>query len=124
MTAKAGFVNMNVMLSAPRKLFLVKVIHSILFLLLSVCVLYILYCGITKTYGWYLLYAMGIFSVEGLVLIFSRWRCPLTYLAKKYGDEDGSVTKYFCPKWFVPHVFQTYAVLFAISLVLLFLNYI
>ncbi len=105
------------------KLFFIKLIHIATFIFMSSCIIYVLYCGITKTYNWTLFLAVGAVFIEGLVLVFNHWQCPLTALARKYGDEKGSVTDMFYPKWFVPHVFRFSTALFVIGLVLLGLNY-
>lgn len=105
------------------KLFFIKLIHSTLFLFISASAIYVLYSGIAKNYNWTLFLAIGVVLIEGVVLIFNNWRCPLTTLAKKYGAEKGSVTDIFCPKWFVPHVFQSLTVVFVSGLILLGLNW-
>ena len=79
------------------KIFYIKLVHSIIFWLMNACLLYILYCGITRTFNWTLLLAISAILVEGLVLLFNHWQCPLTDLAKKYGDGRGSVTDMFMP---------------------------
>jgi len=101
----------------------IKLIHTAILIFMSACIVYILYCGITKTYNWILVAAIGVVLMEGIVLIIYRWKCPLTELAKKYGDEKGRVTDMFFPQWFVPHVFQSCAVLFIIGLVILAIDY-
>ncbi len=105
------------------KLFFIKLTHSILFIVILACVIYILYSGIAENYNWTLFVAIGVILIEGLVLIFNNWRCPLTNLAKKHGAEKGTVTDMFCPKWFVPHVFRSFTVLFAIGIILLVVNW-
>jgi len=105
------------------KLFFIKLIHTVIFIFMSACIIYVLYCGITKTYNWILLFAIVAVLIEGLALVFNHWQCPLTNLAKKYGDEKGRVTDMFFPAWFVPHVFQACTVLFIIGLVLIAVNY-
>ena len=90
---------------------------------MSACLIYILYSGIAKNYHWTLFLAIGAVLIEGVVLLFNRWQCPFTNLAKKYGDEKSSVTDMFYPKWFLPHVFRFSTVLFVIGLILLGLNY-
>ena len=105
-----------------RTVFYIKLIHAIILVVVSLCLLYILYSSIAGYYHWTVFLAIGL-VVEGAVLIFYGWRCPLTALAKKYGDEIGRVTDIFFPAWFVPHVFTTYAVLFAIGIPLLIINY-
>jgi len=106
------------------KLFLVKSVHILLFIFMTLCVIYILFSSITKTYHWTLFIAIGAVLIEGIILMLNHWQCPLTNLAKKHGDEKGSVTDIFFPAWFVPHVFKTYAVLFVVGLVLLAVNYV
>ncbi len=105
------------------KLFLIKLIHTTIFLLMSACVFYILYSGITKNYYWTVFLAIGAIFIEGIIVILNNWQCPLTNLARKYGDEKGLVTDMFFPKWFVPYVFQSCSVLFAIGLILLAVGY-
>lgn len=105
------------------KVFLIKFIHTIIFIFTSSCILYILYSGIAENYHWTLFLAIGVVFIEGIVLILNHWQCPLTTLAEKYGAEKGSVTDMFYPKWFVPHVFRFSAVLFVIGLVLLAVKY-
>jgi len=105
------------------KLFLTKLVHTIIFISMSLALVYIFYGGITRTYNWVLFSAIGAILVEGAVLIFNRFQCPLANLARKYGDKKGSVTDMFYPKWFVPHVFRVSTVLFVIGLVLLGFRY-
>lgn len=111
------------MSAAPSKLFVIKLVHTIIFLLMSACVAYILYAGITRTYNWYLAAAIAAVLIEGAVLILNNWQCPLTELARKHGASRGSVTDMFYPKWFVPHVFRFSAAMFIIGLLVLGINY-
>ena len=105
------------------KLFVIKLTHTVIFLFMFACIVYILYEGITRTYNWYLLTVISAVLIEGVVLIIYRWQCPLTGLARKYGDTQGSVTDMFYPKWFVPHVFRFSTVMFIIGLLVLGINY-
>ncbi len=84
------------------KLFAIKLIHTVIFLLMSACVAYVLYAGITRTYNWYLAAAIGAVLAEGLVLVLNNWQCPLTELARKHGAARGPVTDMFYPKWSCP----------------------
>ncbi len=111
------------MSEARNKLFIIKLTHTVIFLFMSACVVYILYAGITRTYNWHLFAAISAVFIEGLVLIIYRWQCPLTELTRKYGDTRGSVTDMFYPKWFVPHVFRFSTALFVIGLLVLGINY-
>ena len=107
----------------PNKLFFIKSIHTIIFFFIWVCLLYILYCGITKTYNWALLLAIGAIFTEGFALLLNHGRCPFTTLAEKLGAEKGSVTDIFLPQWMARNVFRLSAVLFTVELVLLAFRY-
>jgi len=100
-----------------KKIFVIKLIHSILFFLMVLCLFYVLYCAISRTYDWTLLIAMVIIILEGLSLVFNRGRCPLTTLAEKHGAENGAVTHLFMPILCARNVFKFFTVLFAIELV-------
>ena len=115
--------NMAVIRSTRQKLFLIKLIHTTSFIFFSSCIVYIYYAGITRSYDWILFLAIAAILIEVLVLIINSWQCPLTNLARKHGDEQGRVTDMFFPAWFVPHVFQSGAVLLIIGVAILFVNY-
>jgi len=117
------FFNMAGIRSARQKLFLIKAIHTALFIFFSACLAYVYYSGITRTYDWILFLAIGSILIEGLVLILNKWQCPLTNLAREYGDEHGRVTDMFFPAWFVPHVFRSCSVLLIIGVAVLVVNY-
>ena len=87
------------------------------------CLLYILYCGITRIYNLALVVAISAIMVNGVLLLFNRWRCPLTTLAERYGAERGSVTDIFLPSWIARKVYKFSLVLFAAELVLLGIGY-
>ncbi|MFC2065952.1 hypothetical protein ACFLUO_02665 [Chloroflexota bacterium] len=105
------------------KLFFIKSVHTIIFFLMWLCLIYILYCGITRTYNWVLLLAIGAILIEGLALLVNRGRCPLATLAEKQGAESGSVTDIFLPQWIARNVFKVATGLFIAELVLLGLGY-
>ena len=105
------------------KLFFIKSVHTIIFFFMTICLFYILYCGITETYNWLLLFAIGAILLEGLALILNNWRCPMTTLAERLGAEKGSVTDMFLPKWMSRHIFRVSPILFAAELVLLVFRY-
>ena len=107
----------------PSRFLLFKLVHTGIFFFLSTCLIYILYAGITRTYNWYLVVAIGAISLEGLVLILNHWQCPLTMLAKKYSNQSGSVTDIFLPFWYARNAFKISTVLFLAELILLGFGY-
>ncbi len=105
------------------KAFFIKLFHSIVFVFMVLCLLYILYCGITRTYNRALLFALGAIFLEGLALMLNHWQCPLTTLAHKHGAINGAVTDIFLPGWLARHTFKVSTVIFVGSLILLATGY-
>jgi len=69
----------------------IKLLHTVIFWVLSVCVLYSLFSGISGHITVWTWVAVGLVLIESLVLMVSGWTCPLTLLAERLGAERGSV---------------------------------
>ena len=96
----------------------IKLIHTGIFVALSGCVLYVLLSGalnhITRwTWG-----AVIAIVVEGLVLLASGGKCPLTAMAERRGTPHGSVADIFLPRWFADRIFPICTTLFLVGCVL------
>jgi hypothetical protein len=93
----------------------IKVIHTVIFALLSGCVLYVIASGAFNRISlWTWVAAMAI-VLEGLVLLVSGGRCPLTTVAERLGAADGSVSDIFLPRWFADRIFPICTVLFLVG---------
>ena len=103
----------------PDRIVLIKIAHTIVFFFMTACLLYILYCGVTMTYNWTLLVALGAIFGEGTALVLNRWRCPLTTLVERYNGGKGSVTDMFLPGCIARGVFKYSVFIFAAELALL-----
>jgi len=88
------------------RLFLIKLVHTILFLIISACILYILYAGLRGELTPLIGVAMIVVIAEILIYSLNGFRCPMTALAKRYGDEEGHdlIADIFLPQWFIPLV--------------------
>ncbi len=117
---------MNSALKQERKLliFLIKLFHSLIYLLMSGCVSYLFYAGITRNYDWKLVVAVSMIGLEFIVLLLNRKRCPLTLLAKRLGDETGDdlIADYLLPRWAVPLTIPFCTLLVAVGLILIAFN--
>ncbi|MEW5977615.1 MAG: hypothetical protein AB1898_17615 [Acidobacteriota bacterium] len=102
-----------------RTIFFIKVVHTVIFWILSGCVLYALFSGLTgglTTWTWI---AVGLLLLESVVLVVSGWTCPLTILAERHGATRGSVTDIFLPKWFADRIFPICGSLYALAVALI-----
>ena len=98
-------------------IFQIKLVHTIIFWVLSLCVAYALFSGVTNRLTVWTWIAVGLLLVESVVLVASGWTCPLTILAERQGALRGSVADLFLPRWFADRIFPICGALFAIALV-------
>ena len=100
-------------------IFQIKVIHTVVFWILSFCVVYLLYSGVADHIDGWTWLAAGLLAVESVVLVVSGWTCPLTLLAERQGAVRGSVADIFLPPWFADRIFPICGTLFGVALVVL-----
>ncbi len=100
-----------------KKVFVIKSIHAVLFLLLVFCLFDVLFIAVTRSYDWTLFPAIGIIVFDGVAIVSNRGRCPLTTLAERYGAKNGAVTQIFLPDFLARYVFKFFTVLFVIELI-------
>jgi hypothetical protein len=100
----------------------IKFVHTLIFWVLSLCVLYSLLSGISGNITSWTWIAVGLVLIESVILMVSGWTCPLTLLAERLGTEGGSVADIFLPKWFADRIFPICGTTFGVAIVLLVLQ--
>jgi hypothetical protein len=86
----------------PSALFWIKFFHTLVFLVESAAILYILYSGITNTGGTGLVIAIVLVLAEVVVFTVNGLHCPLSQIARDLGDRTGNdfVADMFLPQRF------------------------
>ncbi len=102
-----------------RKLAVVKTVHTIIYLVMVISVFYVLYAAIIRSFGVWLYVALTLLAIESIVFLGNGMRCPLTNLAKRYGDPKGYVGDTFLPEKFTKYTFRVFGGLFVIGLIAL-----
>lgn len=103
-------------------IFQIKLVHTVIFWGLSLCVLYALFSGIADRVTAWTWVAVGLLLVESVVLVISGWTCPLTILAERRGAQRGSVTDIFLPAWLADRIFPICGTLYGVALFLIALR--
>lgn len=109
-------------MSPKQKIFYIKLIHTIIYFVMVWAVFYLLYAAITQSYTTWFYIALLLLVGESLVFAISGMKCPLTFLAKKYGDPKGYVGDLFLPESIAKYTFRVFGTLFFVSLVILLIN--
>lgn len=105
-------------------LFWLKLFHTIVFLVVSAAILYILYSGITNQGGPLLVISVAVVLVETAVYVLNGTRCPLTHLAKQMGDHTGNdwIADIFLPESFARRIPQVCGALAVVGIVIVVLR--
>jgi heme/copper-type cytochrome/quinol oxidase subunit 3 len=107
------------------RIFLIKLVHSLIYLFMSVCLGYMFYAGLTETYDWRLVSAIGMIVLETIILALSGWHCPLSTWARKLGDKTGNdlLSDYLLPNWVARLTVPFCTIVFVSGLALLLIMY-
>lgn len=71
-------------------LFGIKLLHTVVFVVESVAILYIVYSGLFNIRGSGLVIAVILVLAEVVVFVANGTRCPLTKIARQLGDKTGN----------------------------------
>jgi hypothetical protein len=102
-----------------QRLWLVRALHSTIYILMVGCILAVDYAGITGAHGPWLMVALALVTFESLVFASSGWKCPLTAIAVRYGAGRDGLFDTFLPERVTRHTFQVFGPLIVLGVALL-----
>lgn len=110
-------------MDAARKLFLVRLLHTVIYVVMTLACFALLFAGLTGASGPWLWVALGLVAIESAVFIASGMKCPLTAVAVRYGatPQDGYDT--FFPERMTRHTLTVFGPMIVIRLALLGLRW-
>lgn len=82
-----------------RKLLLIKIIHTLVWLVFNVIIFYMLYTVIVNKIDWRVWTGYGLIAAEGLVLLIFKNSCPITIAARRYAASSRDNFDIFLPNW-------------------------
>jgi hypothetical protein len=81
----------------PAAIAAIKVVHTIAWLSIEACLLYMLYTGIVRRSDRRAGIAAAVVACESLIFAANGFRCPLTDLAESLGATNGAVVDIYLP---------------------------
>ena len=111
------------MTSNAHKLFLIKVIHTLIWLVMAAVVLFVLWSGLTGIITLYSWVAVAMVFGEGIILLLFKGYCPLTIMARRYSGSMRSNFDIFLPEWLAKYNKLIFGTLFIIGVSLIILRY-
>lgn len=87
-------------------LFVLKSVHSLIFIVESIAILYIVYSGLFDIQDNWLVVAIVLVLLEVAVFVGNGTRCPMTRFAQQLGDATGDdyIADLFLPRWLSQHI--------------------
>lgn len=98
-----------------QRLWLVRALHTVIYVVMASSVFAVLYAGISGAHGPWLWIAGALVAVECVVFAPSGMKCPLTAVAARYGP---GVSDTFLPERFTRLTFRIFTPLIAIGALL------
>lgn len=102
-------------------IFWTKLVHTLIFVFASSCILYVVYCGLVGKTNAYLWAALGSVLAIGVVYAANGFECPLATLVHRLaGRRD--VADIFFPDWFANKIMPVSTVVYVLGVVLVVRN--
>lgn len=109
-------------MNPEKKLFAVKLIHTVIWIFFASVIFYILYAGIVNKINIYTWIAIALVILEGIVLLIFRMSCPLTIVARKYSDSGKDNFDIFLPNWLARHNKLIFTSIYLLGLILVIMR--
>ena len=97
----------------------IKALHTLIFFIMSGAVFYLVYSTLANRVTRWTWAAVITIIGEGGVLLLFGGSCPLRLLAEEMGEERGSVTDIFLPRWLADRIFVIFTPLSLIGMAVL-----
>ena len=100
----------------------VKVVHTLAWALFAGCIVAIPYFAWKRKFEIAFI-LIGVVTVEVVVLLANRLRCPLTAVAARYTDDTRANFDIYLPLWLATYNKQIFGTLFGIGVLYTFLQW-
>jgi hypothetical protein len=99
----------------------IKLIHTLIFIFASSCIVYVVYCGFLGKTSRFLIASLGIVFAIGVIYAINGFECPLaTIVHHLAGRRD--VPDIFFPDWFANKIMPVSTAIYVIGAVLVARN--
>jgi hypothetical protein len=99
-----------------KKLTIIKIIHSLIWIFFNIVLIYLFYAVLSDRITSWVWICLGLFVLEGVVLLVFKNRCPLTLVARKYSDSQKDNFDIYLPNWLARYNKRIYTLLLLIAI--------
>ncbi|GAB4143448.1 MAG: hypothetical protein Tsb0016_12520 [Sphingomonadales bacterium] len=104
-------------------LFWLKLFHTVITIVNSAAVCYMLYCGLTDRRGPLLTVSLALIGIEVVALMIGGLACPLQLYARYLAGSDGPVDDTFLPHWMAGNIVEFFTPITILAVALLLRNH-
>jgi hypothetical protein len=101
------------------KLFIIKIIHTLVWLFFNVVIFYLFYAAAINKIDNRVWIGIGLFILEGIILLCFKMMCPLTIIARKFSDSTKDNFDIFLPNWLAKNNKMIYTIFLVFIIILL-----
>ena len=101
------------------KLIFIKLTHTIIWIFFNVVIFYLLYAVVVDKIDKWIWIGLGLFLLEGIILIVFKMKCPLTVIARQYSDSTKENFDIYLPNWLAKYNKQIYTFILLIIVAIL-----
>ena len=101
------------------KLTIIKLIHMIIWIFFNVVIFYLFYAVIVNKIDKWIWIGLGLFILEGIVLLIFKMKCPLTVVARRYSDSTKENFDIYLPNWLAKYTKLIYTSILLIVVAIL-----
>jgi len=100
------------------KLKLIKIIHTLIWVFFNFIIFYLLYAVINDKLDNWLWIGYVLIILEGITLLFFKFFCPLTIIARKYSDSTKDNFDIYLPNWLAKYNKRIYSGILIVIVIL------
>ena len=101
------------------KLTIIKLIHTTIWIFFNVVIFYLFYAVIVNKIDKWIWIDLGLFMLEGIVLLVFKMKCPLTVVARRYSDSTKENFDIYLPNWLAKYTKLIYTSILLIVVAIL-----
>jgi hypothetical protein len=101
------------------KLFIVKIVHTLVWVFFNVVIFYFLYAVVVNQIDKWVWICLGLILLEALILAVFKKVCPITLVARKYTHSTRANFDIFLPNWLAKYNKEIYSAIVLIGIIVL-----
>ena len=101
------------------KLVIIRILHTLIWVFFNAVLAYLFYAVIINKIDKWIWIGLGLFVLEGIILVLFKMMCPLTVMARKYSDSGKENFDIFLPEWLAKYNKPIYTGLLGVVIAIL-----